>query len=182
MDRGIESGSGMISSLQGVGSGSSRSLSPRKTAPSTQLMLYCVEPVKSVISLGSETNTRTRPFAKTLNWPLASRFCCSKIPTKNESTLRRDNPILRLTPQIFDSVLRGFGNMMDRFGSVIQLVNRKVVFSSETNLFQISLQGKIQHREQGLDGGQSRIMLETGSTNSLTISALPPPAITWTVS
>ena len=36
---------------------------------------------------------RTRPCAKTPNWSLTSRFCCSKIPTKSELTPKRNNPI-----------------------------------------------------------------------------------------
>ena len=49
MERGIESGSGIISSLQGVGSGNSRSLSPWKLAPCAAPILYYTETVSLVI-------------------------------------------------------------------------------------------------------------------------------------
>ena len=45
MDSEVESGFGIISSLQGVGFGSFRSLSPRKVTPALA-MLYCKEFMK----------------------------------------------------------------------------------------------------------------------------------------
>ena len=53
MDRSIESGSGIISSLQGIGSSSFRRLSPKKVT-FWSLMQYCAKPVKFV-PLGSES-------------------------------------------------------------------------------------------------------------------------------
>ena len=151
MDRGMESGSGIISSLQGVGSGSSRSLSPCKAAPCTWLILYYMWPVKSV-SPGSESKCTYQTICEDLKLTLSIEVLLFKDTCKNESTLKQDNPISRLTPQICNSVPRSVGDIMDRFESVVQFVHREDVFSSEADLFQISLQSKVQHRENGLDG------------------------------
>jgi len=60
MDKGIESGSGIISSLQGVGSGSSRSLSPWKEAPRTLPIWYCMWLMSFVLfGSGSEHTYQT---------------------------------------------------------------------------------------------------------------------------
>ena len=142
MDRGIESGSGIISSLQGVGYGSSRSLFPWNVAPSTQLMLYCMEPVKPA-SLGGENEYTYQSICKDLELTLSIEVLLFEDTYKDRSTLKRNNPILKLAPQINDSVLRSAGDIVDCFESVVQLVNRKNVFSSDTELFQISLQSKV---------------------------------------
>lgn len=59
----------------------------------------------------ARTKTRTRPFAKSSNCSLASRFCCPKMAIKSRSTLERDCPILGPTPQTRDSVPGSVGDI-----------------------------------------------------------------------
>lgn len=56
-ERGVESGSGIISSLQGIGSGSSRSLTPLKTYSATLPRLYFTKHPKSVQFGGEREQT-----------------------------------------------------------------------------------------------------------------------------
>ena len=57
MDKGMESGSGIISSLLGMGSGSPRSLSPWKSAPCMLPILYYGKVVRLVVVFSEGAST-----------------------------------------------------------------------------------------------------------------------------
>ena len=91
MDRGIESGSGIISSLQGVGYGSSRSLFPWNVAPSTQPMLYCMEPVKPA-SLGGENEYTYQTICKDLELTLSIEILLFEDTYKEQVNTETEQP------------------------------------------------------------------------------------------
>jgi len=82
MDRGIESGSGIVSSLQGMGSGRSRSLSPEKVAPYTLPKLYCRELVKPVFVF-SESESAYQTLCKDFELVFSHEVLLSKRNYKN---------------------------------------------------------------------------------------------------
>ena len=122
MDKGRESGSGMISSGQGVGSGSSRSLSPWKEAPCALPMLYCTGSVKFV-SLGGDSEYTYKSLCEDPELVVSIEILLFKNAYKNEPTPKRNDPIPELTSQIHDSVPCSIGNILDRVESIIHLVN-----------------------------------------------------------
>lgn len=139
-----------------MGSGSSRSLSPWKVAPCTLPILYCAEPVKPVY-VGGESKRAYQTLCEDLELTLSVEVLLFKNTYKNRSARKWDSPFPGLTPQTYDSVPCSVGDILDRVQSVNQLKIGNHVFPSEANLFQISLQGKIQHREKGLNGANSEL-------------------------